>query len=50
MVADVAHTIHHELGERCAGARVWGSSARFPGQRVRSHLLSDDDTVEILSR
>ncbi len=48
-VADVAHSIHHELGERCTGARVWGPSARFEGQRVgRAHELADGDTVEIL--
>jgi ribosome-interacting GTPase 1 len=48
-VADVADSIHHELGERCTGARVWGPSARFDGQRVgRSHVLADGDTVEIL--
>jgi small GTP-binding protein len=49
-VADVAHSIHHELGERCQGARVWGPSTRFPGQRVgRSHELADGDTVEVLA-
>jgi ribosome-interacting GTPase 1 len=49
-VLDVAHTIHHELAESCRGARVWGPSARFDGQRVgRDHLLADGDTVEILS-
>jgi small GTP-binding protein len=48
-VADVAHSIHHELGERCTGARVWGPSARFDGQRVgRAHELADGDAVEIL--
>jgi uncharacterized protein len=48
-VEDVAHSIHHELGERCTGARVWGPSARFEGQRVgRAHELVDGDTVEIL--
>jgi len=48
-VVDVADTIHHELGERCVGARIWGPSARFDGQRVgRAHLLADGDTVEIL--
>ena len=31
------------------GARVWGPSARFDGQRVgRDHLVSDGDSVEIL--
>jgi uncharacterized protein len=50
-VLDVAHTIHHELAEICRGARVWGPSARFEGQRVgRDHVLADGDTVEIVSR
>jgi len=50
-VEDVAHSIHHELGERCTGARVWGPSARFPGQRVgRTYELADGDSVEILDR
>jgi small GTP-binding protein len=48
-VLDVANTIHHDLAARCTGARVWGPSARFPGQRVgRDHPLGDGDTVEIL--
>jgi small GTP-binding protein len=47
-VLDVARSIHHELAERCRGARVWGPSARFPGQRVgRAHELADGDAVEI---
>jgi small GTP-binding protein len=51
IVTDVADTIHHELRERCTGARVWGPSARFPGQQVgREYELSDGDTVEILDR
>ena len=50
-VLDVADTIHHELRERCTGARVWGRSARFPGQQVgREYVLSDGDTVEVLER
>ncbi|HKN63805.1 MAG TPA: GTPase [Gaiellaceae bacterium] len=50
-VLDVADTIHHELRERCTGARVWGPSARFPGQQVgREFELSDGDSVEILDR
>jgi ribosome-interacting GTPase 1 len=48
-VDDIAHSIHHELAARCEGARVWGPSARFPGQRVgRTHELADGDSVEIL--
>ena len=47
-VADVAHTIHHEIGAACTGARLWGPSARFPGQHVgRGHLLSDGDQLAI---
>jgi uncharacterized protein len=50
-VLDVADTVHHELRERCTGARVWGPSARFPGQQVgREYVLSDGDTVEVLDR
>jgi small GTP-binding protein len=50
-VLDVADTIHHELRERCTGARIWGPSARFPGQQVgREYELSDGDTVEVLER
>jgi small GTP-binding protein len=49
-VADVAHTIHHDIGDRCPGGRIWGPSARFPGQHVgRGHLLSDGDELEIES-
>jgi len=48
-VFDVADSIHHDLGARCTGARVWGPSARFGGQRVgRAHQLADGDSVEIL--
>jgi small GTP-binding protein len=50
-VLDVAESIHHALGERCTGARVWGPSARFEGQRVGPHHeLQDGDTIEVLDR
>ena len=50
-VLDVARTIHHEVADNCRGARVWGPSARFEGQRVgREHVLADGDTVDIVSR
>ena len=49
-VADVADSIHHELGATFSGARVWGTSARFDGQRVgRDHEVRDGDVVEILT-
>jgi hypothetical protein len=48
-VADVADSVHHELGASFTAARVWGPSARFEGQRVgREHAVQDTDTVEIL--
>ena len=49
-IFDVADAIHHDLAERCTGARVWGPSARFAGQRVgREHVVLEGDTVEVLS-
>jgi uncharacterized protein len=48
-VADVADSVHHDLAESFGGARVWGPSARFDGQRVgRDHVVQDGDVVEIL--
>jgi len=47
-VTDVADAVHHELAASFSGARVWGPSARFDGQRVgRDHVVEDMDTVEI---
>lgn len=49
-ITAVADAIHHDLAVACTGARVWGPSARFDGQRVgREHAVSDGDTVEILA-
>ena len=37
-------------GRAAPGARVWGPSARFDGQRVgRDHVVLDGDTVEVLA-
>jgi ribosome-interacting GTPase 1 len=48
-VTDVADAVHHDLAASFSGARVWGPSARFEGQRVgRDHGVVDGDTVEIL--
>jgi len=48
-VEDVADWVHHDLAASFVGARVWGPSARFDGQRVgRDHAVEDGDTVEIL--
>ncbi len=49
-VLDVAASIHHDLARTCRGARVWGPSARFPGQRVGpAHELHDGDAVDVLA-
>jgi small GTP-binding protein len=48
-VLDVADEIHHDLAADFKGARIWGPSARFEGQRVgREHVVEDGDTVEVL--
>jgi uncharacterized protein len=48
-VLDVAEWVHHDLAASLSGARVWGPSARFDGQRVgRDHAVQDGDVVEIL--
>jgi small GTP-binding protein len=48
-VADVADAVHHDLRASFSGARVWGPSARFEGQRVgRDHAVLDGDVVEIV--
>jgi hypothetical protein len=48
-VLEVADAIHHQLARRCTGARIWGPSARHPGQRVgREHEVSDGDVVAVL--
>jgi hypothetical protein len=48
-VEDVADWVHHELAASFTGARIWGPSARFDGQRVgRDHAVQDGDVVEIL--
>jgi small GTP-binding protein len=48
-VEDVADWVHHDLATSFIGARVWGPSARFDGQRVgRDHPVQDGDVVEIL--
>ena len=48
-VADVADSVHHDLGASFSGALVWGPSAGFDGQRVgRDHPVCDGDVVEIV--
>jgi ribosome-interacting GTPase 1 len=47
-VIDVVKELHSSLYRRFRYARVWGSSAKYPGQKVGSnHVLKDGDTLEI---
>jgi small GTP-binding protein len=45
---DFARAVHHDFAEKFRGARVWGHSARFPGQNVGpGHVLAEGDEVEL---
>lgn len=47
-VLDVARAIHSTFVENFKYARIWGPSAKYPGERVgREHVLADGDIVEI---
>ena len=47
-VRDVAAGLHNELAETVRSARLWGPSARYPGQRVgRRHVVVDGDLLEL---
>jgi ribosome-interacting GTPase 1 len=47
-VIDVAKELHSSLYQSFRYARVWGPSAKYPGQKVGSnHILKDGDTLEI---
>lgn len=49
-VLDAARRIHKDLARRFRYAKVWGPSAKYPGQRVGGdHVLMDGDVVEIHS-
>ena len=47
-VGDLADQIHHDLAGRARKAKIWGASAKFPGQEVGlEHVLASGDVVEI---
>lgn len=47
-VLDVAKIVHSQLYEQFKYAKIWGPSAKFPGEKVGGdHELMDGDTVEI---
>ncbi len=47
-LADFAGKVHKDFQENLKSAKIWGSSAEFPGQMVsRDHVLEDEDVVEL---
>jgi small GTP-binding protein len=49
VIRDAAAALHGDLASGVRGARVWGSSARFDGQRVGpEHRVQDGDVIELL--
>ena len=47
-VIEAAKKLHSKLYKEFRYARIWGPSAKYPGQRVGpNHLLKDGDVVEI---
>jgi hypothetical protein len=47
-VIDIAKELHSSLYKRFQYGRVWGQSAKYPGQKVGSnHMLKDSDILEI---
>ncbi|MEB3861046.1 MAG: GTP-binding protein [Desulfurococcales archaeon] len=50
-VIEAARRIHKDLARNFKYARVWGKSAKYPGQKVGpDHVLEDKDLVEIHTR
>ncbi len=47
-VRDVCDKLHRNFANRFRFAKIWGKSAKFPGQiQGLEHVLEDNDTVEI---
>lgn len=48
-VEDVANKLHRDFVRNFRQARVWGSSVKFPGQKVGlDHILMDEDVLRII--
>ncbi len=48
-IGDLCRKIHRNLEDKFRYARVWGDSAKHPGQQVgKDHKLSDEDVVTII--
>jgi ribosome-interacting GTPase 1 len=47
-LGEFAGKVHKDFQEKLKTAKIWGSSADFPGQMVsREHVLEDEDVVEL---
>ncbi len=50
-VIEAARRIHKDLARNFKYAKIWGPSAKYPGQRVGGdHVLQDKDLIEIHTR
>ncbi|MGB2954448.1 MAG: GTPase [Anaerolineales bacterium] len=48
VMGDFAGKVHKDFQDNLKSARIWGTSAEFPGQMVsRNHVLEDEDVVEL---
>ena len=48
-IEDLARSIHKELATKVKYAKIEGTSAKFPGQKVgQQHVLADEDVVTLL--
>lgn len=47
-IRDVCNRLHRDFSRRFRNAKVWGKSAKFPGQVFKdSHILMDRDVLQI---
>lgn len=50
-IKDVCNKLHRDFVKKFKNARIWGKSAKFPGQRQSlKHVLKDEDIVELHMR
>ena len=50
-VGDVALKLHRDFVRNFRQARVWGSSVKFPGQKVGlEHIMHDEDVLRIITK
>ncbi|MBI4983652.1 GTP-binding protein [Candidatus Woesearchaeota archaeon] len=47
-IKDVCNKIHRAMADKFKFARVWGTSTKFPGQKLMlNHILKDGDVLEL---